>query len=55
MWDWESTITWAFHSASVCSGMVYMNIGTRGSLAGVGAAWAGGMRRGKETLPSTPQ
>ena len=52
--DRESTITWAFHSASVGSGMGYLNNGTQWGLAGVGAARVGGMRRGKKTLPSIP-
>ena len=54
MGEWESTITWAFHSASVCVGIGYLNIETRRGLAVVGATYAGGMRRGNETLPSTP-
>ena len=50
----EYTVTWALHSASACVGMGYLNIGIREGMVVILAAWAGGMRRGKDTLSSTP-
>ena len=50
---YESTITLDFHSARVCSGIGYWNMGTRGDCA-LGGAMAAAKKMGRLSLPRTP-
>jgi len=52
--EWESTATRAFHSSRECDGTGYLNVGTRGIMADVVGAGAGGMRSRIEVVPRSP-
>ena len=54
VWEWESIVTRAFHSARECDGIWYLNVGIRGVITDMVGTGAGGMRSGIEAIPRTP-